>query len=71
MSPRIVTFSNLFPSAARPTHGRFVFDHSISNKKSKVEVCRGQTAVTVVDLTSGKLYKELPGEVWERYRALT
>lgn len=50
--------------------GRFLFEHSISNKKTKVEVCRGRTAVTVVDLNSGKLFKELPADVWERYRAL-
>lgn len=50
--------------------GRFVFEHSISNVKTKVEVCRGATAVTVVDLNTGKLFKELPPEVWERYRAL-
>ena len=51
-------------------NGRFVFEHSISNKKTKVEVCRGQTAATVVDLNTGKLFKELPADVWARYRAL-
>ena len=51
--------------------GRFVFDHSISNVKTKVEVCRGQTAVTVLDLNTGRLLKALPDDVWERYQALT
>jgi acyl-CoA thioester hydrolase len=50
--------------------GRFVFDHSISNSKTKVELCLGQTAITVLDLASGQLLKEIPEEIWSRYQAL-
>ncbi len=50
--------------------GRFLFDHSISNAKTKVELSCGQSAVTVLDLNSHVLIKEIPKEVWDRYQAL-
>jgi acyl-CoA thioester hydrolase len=50
--------------------GRFLFEHSISNTKTKVELCAGQTAVTVIDLNSNSLIKEIPQEIWARYQAL-
>ncbi|MCP4606776.1 MAG: hypothetical protein GY847_40760 [Proteobacteria bacterium] len=50
--------------------GKFLFDHSISNAKTKVELCCGHTAVTVVDLNSHSLVKEIPDDVWIRYQAL-
>ncbi len=50
--------------------GRFLFEHSISNTKTKVELCYGQSAVTILDLDSRTLVKEIPQDVWERYLAL-
>ena len=50
--------------------GRFVFEHSISNPKTKVELCFGKSAVTVIDLRTGRLLKTLPDEAWDRYLAL-
>ena len=50
--------------------GRFLFNHSISNKKNKRELCRGQSAITVVDMNNARLVKEIPDEAWERYRSL-
>ena len=50
--------------------GRFGFTHSISNAKTKVELCNGASDVTVMDLKSLRVLKELPGEAWERYLKL-
>ena len=50
--------------------GRFVFQHHISNKKTKVEICSGETAVTVLDFRTGKLVKEIPQLLWEKYQSL-
>ena len=50
--------------------GRFLFEHHISNKKTKVELCHGETAVTVLDFKTGKLVKEIPEELWEKYHSL-
>ena len=51
--------------------GRFVFEHSISNEKTKKELCFGQSAITVMDLGSGRLVKEISDDIWARYQALT
>lgn len=50
--------------------GRFTFEHSISNPRTKVELCSGKSAVTVVDFETGRLLKRVPDEAWERYLAL-
>jgi acyl-CoA thioester hydrolase len=50
--------------------GRFVFDHSISNEKTKKELCFGQSALTVMDLSSGRLVKDIPDDLWARYQEL-
>ena len=50
--------------------GRFQFDHSISNTRNKAEICSGQSAVTVVDMNTGTLVKEIPADVWQRYQNL-
>ncbi len=50
--------------------GRFVFEHSISNKKNKKELCRGQSALTVIDMENSRLVKEIPELAWSRYLAL-
>ena len=47
--------------------GRFLFEHSVSNRKTKVELCRGSTEVTIVDLGSRRLVKEIPADIWQRY----
>ena len=51
--------------------GRFVFNHSISHEKSKNEICRGHSAVTVTDTRSMRVLKELPEDIWARYLGLT
>lgn len=50
--------------------GRFSFDHSISNRKTKAELCRGNSDVTVTDLSGRRVLKELPPEAWARYESL-
>jgi acyl-CoA thioester hydrolase len=50
--------------------GRFIFEHSISNTKTKVELCYGRTEITVMDLATGKLFKELTGDIRQRYYKL-
>lgn len=51
--------------------GRFVFEHSMSNPRTKAELARGSTAITVIDFETGRLVKELPEDIWRRYLALT
>ncbi len=50
--------------------GRFVFNHSISHEKSKVEICRGMSGVTVMDTRSMRVLKALPDDMWARYQGL-
>ena len=50
--------------------GRFSFEHSISNQKTKVELCRGGSDVTVTDMRGRHVLKTIPPEVWARYDAL-
>lgn len=50
--------------------GKFGFDHSISNVKTKQEICRGRTEITVVDFKTNRIFKELPDLLQHRYRAL-
>ena len=51
--------------------GKFTFEHTISNAKSKLEVCNGWSEITLVDFDSNRIFKELPDEVWSRYLALS
>ena len=50
--------------------GRLVFEHSISNAKTKLEVCCGTTEVTVIDLEHKRPLKEIPEAAWQRYLSL-
>lgn len=50
--------------------GRLVFNHSISHEKSKTEICRGLSGVTVTDTCSMHVLKELPEDIWARYQEL-
>ena len=50
--------------------GRFHFDHAISNARTKRELATGYSVVTVLDMAGGKLIKEIPAEIWDRYLAL-
>lgn len=50
--------------------GRLSFEHSISNAKTKVELCRGKSDVTIIDFATRRVLKVLPPEAWERYAAL-
>ena len=50
--------------------GRLVFEHSISNAKSKMELCFGQTEVTLMNWAEQTLLKEIPALIWDRYQTL-
>jgi len=50
--------------------GRFTFEHTISNKKTKVELCDGTSAVTVIDFNTKRLIKEIPENIWNEYLML-
>ena len=50
--------------------GRFCFEHSISNAKTKIELCRGKSDVTVMSADAGRVLKVLPEGLWERYTAI-
>lgn len=51
-------------------NGRFLFEHTISNQKTKVELCHGRTEVTIVDLDSRRLVKQIPSDIWQRYQSI-
>jgi YbgC/YbaW family acyl-CoA thioester hydrolase len=50
--------------------GKLVFEHAISNAKTKQEVCVGGGEITVVDLETHRILKQLPDQIWNRYQAL-
>ena len=50
--------------------GRLSFRHSLANEDTKVEAAVGETVVTLVDMKTGRLIRELPGRVRDRYLAL-
>ncbi|MEI6970697.1 MAG: thioesterase family protein [bacterium] len=50
--------------------GRLVFEHSLVHEKTKEEVARGHTVTTLVDVRTGRLVKDWPADVWERYRTM-
>jgi acyl-CoA thioester hydrolase len=54
----------------QPYPGNLRFQHTLTNEKTKREVARGETVVTIVNLSTGQLVREWPAEVWERYLAL-
>ena len=55
----------------RPEYGgRLSFRHSLANEDTKIEAAVGETVVTLVDMKTGRLIRELPGRIRERYLAL-
>jgi acyl-CoA thioesterase FadM len=48
--------------------GSFVFHHSIVNKRDKKEVASGESVITAVQWPSGKLLREFPEDLWEKYQ---
>jgi acyl-CoA thioester hydrolase len=53
-----------------PYAGSLVFRHTLTNQKTKAEVASGESAVTIVDAATGKLVREWPPEIRQRYLAL-
>ncbi len=51
-------------------NGRFCFEHSISNEKTKIELCRGRSDVTVMTVADGRVLKGLPESIWAQYLEL-
>jgi acyl-CoA thioesterase FadM len=47
--------------------GSFVFHHSVVNKRDKREVASGESVLTAVQWPSGKLLREFPEDLWEKY----
>ena len=47
--------------------GKLVFNHSLVNEKTKVEVAEGSSTLTMVDKKSFRFVKEPPPEILERY----
>ncbi|MFO8073993.1 MAG: thioesterase family protein [Polyangia bacterium] len=50
--------------------GRMTFDHSISHARRKLELARGRTAITAIDMAGGRPLRRIPEEAWRRYREL-
>ena len=50
--------------------GRLVFTHSLVHRKLKSEVACGTTTTTLIELATGRLVKEWPHDLWQRYLAL-
>lgn len=50
--------------------GRFIFHHSLVHESTKQEAAEAETTLTVLDMRTNRLLKELPIELWQRYRNL-
>ena len=50
--------------------GRFRFEHSISNAKSKVELASGRSEITFVDAENFQPMRELPETLWNCYQKI-
>ena len=50
--------------------GRLVFSHSLVHRKLKTEMACGRTTTTLIDTAAGRLVKEWPEDLWQRYQAL-
>jgi len=51
--------------------GRLTFEHSLVNVANKIEVARGETVTTLLDMKNNQLVKDWPADLWRRYRTLT
>ena len=51
--------------------GKFLFNHSISHERTKRELCFGHSEVTLSDMRSRRVVKEIPDDVWVRYQDLS
>ncbi len=50
--------------------GKLLFTHALVHEKKKTEMATGETVTTLVRLESGRLVKDWPPDLWERYLAL-
>ena len=50
--------------------GRLVFSHSLVHRKLKTEMASGRTTATLMDAATGRLVKEWPEDLWQRYLSL-
>jgi acyl-CoA thioester hydrolase len=50
--------------------GRFRFEHSVSNAKTKVELATGKSEITVVDALTFRPMRNLPETIWNCYKKL-
>jgi len=50
--------------------GRLVFTHSLVHRKLKTEMACGRTTTTLIEIAGGRLVKEWPRDLWQRYLAL-
>lgn len=54
----------------RAWEGRLVFSHSLVHRKLKTEMACGRTTTTLIDISTGRLVKEWPHDLWQRYQAI-
>lgn len=50
--------------------GRLVFTHSLVHRKLKTEMACGRSTTTLVEVATGRLVKEWPEDLWQRYLSL-
>ena len=50
--------------------GRLRFEHSLVKGGNRTEIASGSTVITVVDISTMRLIKQWPEEIWQRYQAL-
>jgi acyl-CoA thioester hydrolase len=50
--------------------GRLVFSHSLVHRKLKTEMACGWSTATLIEVASGRLVKEWPKDLWQRYLSL-
>ena len=50
--------------------GRLVFSHYLFHEKPRTALAFGHTITTLVEARTGRLIKDWPGQIWQRYQAL-
>jgi acyl-CoA thioester hydrolase len=50
--------------------GRLEFHHSLVHRTTKVEMASGRTVVTIIDRATGRLIKEWPDDLRQKYISL-
>jgi len=50
--------------------GRMRFEHLLVDAGNRTEIARGYALITLMNMSSMRLVKQWPAELWQRYQAL-